>query len=320
MKISRGLTAYARQPFPVLTIGNFDGQHVGHRALLQMVVRRAEEIGGTPMVLTFDPHPIMVLAPQVALQFLTSKEEKLARFEEAEIAEVIVLEFTPALAALSPDQFVSDILVAGIGVKELFVGEHFRFGKERAGRITDLTRFGAAYGFTVHPVAPVSMDGTVVSSTLIRKLIQSGDVREAARGLGRGYTLSGTVGHGAQRGQSMGWPTANLRLPAGRVIPPDGVYATKTVWRGAAYDSVSYIGTRPTFGAGERLLEVSLLDTEVDLYGQEIAATFIDRVRGDEVFQSADELAIRIRSDVERAREALRTWTMPLQGGGGRSA
>lgn len=319
MNISRGLAAYARKPYPVLTIGNFDGQHLGHRALLELVVRRATETGGTPTVVTFDPHPVMVLAPHVELQFLTSKEEKLLRFQEAGIAEVIVLEFTQALAGLTPEQFVRDILVDGIGVKELFVGEHFAFGKGKAGRIADLQRLGGQWGFAVHPVAPVPVEGAVVSSTSIRKLIQRGEVREAARALGRGYTLSGTVIRGEQRGSEMGWPTANLTLPAGRVIPPDGVYATKLVWEGTGYDSVSYIGTRPTFGAGERLLEVYLLDARLDLYGQQVAVTFIDRLRADEVFSSSEQLSAQIRSDVERAREALRTWALPLAGVGGRS-
>ncbi len=316
MNIARGLAAYTRRPYPVLTIGNFDGQHLGHRALLELVVRRAGATGGAPMVVTFDPHPVKVLAPHVELQFLTSKEEKLQRFQDAGIADVIVLEFTQALAGLSPERFVKEVLVEGIGVKELFVGEHFAFGKGKAGRIADLQRFGAQWGFTVHPVAPVPVEGAVVSSTLIRRLIQQGAVREAARALGRGYTLSGTVIHGQQRGSAMGWPTANLALPVGRVIPPDGVYATKLVWKQIAYDSVSYIGTRPTFGGGERLLEIYLLDASLDLYGQTVSVTFIDRLRGDDVFSSSEQLSAQIRTDVERARESLRAWALSPAGVG----
>lgn len=271
------------------------------------------------MVVTFDPHPVRVLAPHVDLQFLTSKEEKLQRFEEAGIAEVIVLEFTRSLAELTPEQFVKEVLVEGIGVRELFVGEHFAFGKGKAGRIADLQRFGAQWGFAVRSIAPVPVEGTVVSSTSIRKLIQRGEMREAARALGRGYTLSGVVVRGEQRGTALGWPTANLSLSAGRVIPPDGVYATKLLWKQSVYDSVSYIGTRPTFGAGERLLEVYLLDATLDLYGQTVSVTFVERLRGDAAFGSSEQLSAQIRADVARARESLRTWAPWLAGVAGKT-
>jgi riboflavin kinase/FMN adenylyltransferase len=184
MKITRGLAAYQRVPHPVLTIGNFDGQHLGHRALLRDVVRRANEAGGTPMVLTFDPHPVKVLAPHVNLRFLTMPDEKLAYFADAGIAEVLFLEFTAAFAALTPDRFMQQVLRDGIGVKDLFVGEHFAFGGGRAGRIADLIRFGRDAGFQVHPVQPLRVDGEIVSSTRIRRLIQDGDVRGASRYVG----------------------------------------------------------------------------------------------------------------------------------------
>ncbi len=182
MKITRGLAAHQRVPHPVLTIGNFDGQHLGHRVLLRDVVRRANEAGGTPMVLTFDPHPVKVLAPHADLRFLTMPDEKLAYFRDAGIAEVLVLEFTTAFAALTPDQFMQQVLRDGVGVKDLFVGEHFAFGKGRVGRTADLVRFGLEAGFQVHPVQPLRADGEVVSSTRIRQRIQGG--AEAAAGPG----------------------------------------------------------------------------------------------------------------------------------------
>lgn len=312
MNVTRGLAGYVRKPHPVLTIGNFDGQHLGHRALLQEVVSAARLVGGTPLVLTFDPHPVKVLAPHVELCFLTSPEEKLARFREAGVAEVIFLEFTPDLAALAPADFVRDILVTRLGVKEVFVGEHFRFGKGRSGRFADLAQAGREQGFVVHPFQPIRVEGDVVSSTRIRRLLQSGEVRQAGQCLGRAYALAGRVIPGAQRGQTLGWPTANLRPPAERVIPADGVYATRTIAGGETFESVSYIGTRPTFGSGERLLEAYLLDTQRDLYGQDILVEFVDRLRGDEAFRSADELAERIGFDVRRAREILRLGPAPL--------
>lgn len=314
MKITRGLAAHQRVPHPVLTIGNFDGQHLGHRALLRDVVQRAKETGGTPMVLTFDPHPVKVLAPQVNLRFLTTPDEKLAWFRDAGIVEVLFLEFTTAFAALTADQFMQQVLCDGVGLKELFVGEHFAFGRGRAGRIADLVRFGRTAGFQVHPVQPLRVDGEIVSSTRVRHLIKSGDMRGAARCLGRYYALGGKVMTGEQRGRMLGWPTANLPLPPDRVIPADGVYATKTLWGTRAFESISYIGTRPTFGAGERLLEVSLLDARENLYGETIRVEFVERVRGDQTFHSAEELSARIERDVQQVRQALKAEPQAVTG------
>ncbi len=306
MKVTRGLARHQPVPHPVLTIGNFDGQHLGHAALLRQVVETAAAKKGTPMVLTLDPHPVTVLAPHVDFRLLGTVEEKLARFEGMGIQEVLFLEFNAELAAFSPDEFVGRILKKGIGVRDLFVGEHFAFGKNRAGRMADLQRLAPEAGLMVHPVRPVLVDDQVVSSTRIRQLIQEGDVRTAAKFLGRHYALGGRVVSGERRGRQLGWPTANLRLPAGRVIPADGVYATATVWNDRRFDSVSYIGTRPTFGTGERLLEVYVLDAEVELYGQDIRVQFVERLRGDEQFDSADALATRIELDVKQAREKLK--------------
>jgi len=306
MKITRGLADHKRAQHPVLTIGNFDGQHRGHLALLRSIVDTATSKRGTPIVLTFDPHPLTVLKPGVDLLLLTTMDEKLTRFQDAGVEEVLFLEFNQAFAALTPDEFVFRILRDGIGVRDLFVGEHFAFGKGRAGRTADLLRLGAQSGFQVHPVPAMRVDGEVVSSSRVRMLVQAEDVRRAARCLGRPYALSGPVVRGERRGQVLGWPTANLRLPQGRVIPADGVYATTIVWNKRPYDSVTYIGTRPTFGSGERLLEVYVLDEQVHLYGEDIRVQFVERLRGDVTFATAEELSARIDLDVTHARETLR--------------
>lgn len=306
MKVTRGYEGGAVRPYPVATIGNFDGHHVGHRCLLQRVVETARKAHGTAMVLTFDPHPVKILAPHVDLRFLTSPEEKLLRFQEAGIDEVVYLEFNKALAELLPRDFAELILSKALQLKELFVGEHFAFGHQRAGTIADLIAFGSRLGFSVHPLAPVRLNGGVVSSTRIRQLIQQGEVRQAALLLGRLYGIAGMVSHGAQRGQTLGSPTANVRLPSARVIPPDGVYAAVTVVDGQRYDSVAYIGTRPTFDAGERLLEVYLLEGVHDLYGRVITVEFVDRLRGDLRFADAAALSRQIAIDVDRAQSILR--------------
>lgn len=305
LKVTRGLSGKCPRAYPVATIGNFDGHHLGHRALLQTVVETARKAQGTALVLTFDPHPVKILAPHVDLRFLTSPEEKLAHLEAAGIDEVVFLDFTPTFAAMSPDQFAEDILHRSLTLSELFVGNHFAFGKGRAGRIDDLVRLGEQYGFRVHPMIPVTMDGDVVSSSRIRQLIQVGNMERAATLLGRVYGIRGTVVHGVQQGQAMGWPTANVCVPDDRVVPPDGVYAARTIHDSQSYDSIAYIGTRPTFGAGERLIEVNLFDQASDLYGQEITVQFVARVRGDHTFASADELSKQIVRDVEQARISL---------------
>jgi riboflavin kinase/FMN adenylyltransferase len=306
MKVTRGYLGETTRPYPVATIGNFDGHHVGHWALLQTVVQTARKAQGTAMVLTFDPHPVKILASHVDLRFLTSPEEKLARFEDAGIDEVVLLEFDEAFAGLSPEAFAERVLAHGLGLKELFIGEHFAFGHKRAGKIADLVALGGRFGFVVHPLSPVMVDGGVVSSTRIRQLIQAGNVAQAARLLGRPYAMTGVVSPGAQRGQTLGWPTANLPVPADRVVPPDGVYATVTTVNRQQYDSVAYIGTRPTFDAGERRLEVYLLDRYHDLYGQRITVEFVERVRGDMQFAGGDALSRQIGLDVESARTMLR--------------
>ncbi len=305
MRVTRGLSRYRRAAHPVVTIGNFDGHHLGHQALLRTVVETATARAGTPIVLTFDPHPIRVLAPDVDFRLLTSVEEKLERCEHAGIREVLVLEFNRELAAMPPDDFVIKILGEGIGVKELFVGEHFAYGKNRGGRMADLVRLGPQVGFQVHAVVPVRVDGQVVSSTRVRQLVQAGEVRAAARYLGRPYALGGTVVAGERRGRELGWPTANVQLPPQRVIPADGVYATTAICKGRHVDSVTYIGSRPTFGVGERLLEVFVLDDAPELYGEVVHMQFVDRLRGDLHFDSAEALSAQIELDVGLARQML---------------
>jgi len=306
LKVTRGLSDNRPRAYPVATIGNFDGHHLGHRALLQTVVETARKARGTSLVLTFDPHPVKILAPHIDLRFLTSPEDKLAHLEAAGIDEVVFLDFTPAFAAMGPTQFAEEILHRSLTLSELFVGNHFAFGKGRTGRIDDLVRLGEQFAFRVHPVTPVMIEGDVVSSSRIRRLIQAGNMEQASMLLGRTYGIRGIVVRGMQQGKTMGWPTANLRLPADRVVPPDGVYAARTAQGAQIYDAIAYIGTRPTFGPSERLIEVHLLDQTRDLYGQEIFVQFVAMIRGDHIFASADELSRQIAQDVEQARINLR--------------
>ena len=314
MKLTRGYSDEVVRPYPVGTIGNFDGHHLGHRALLKQVVERAHSAHGTAVVLTFDPHPVKILAPQVDLRFLTSGEEKRARFEQAGIDEVISLEFTPAFASLSPETFAEQVLSKGLGLKEIFVGKHFAFGHKRVGQIDDLTELGKRFGFIVHPISPVIIDGEVVSSTRVRRLITSGQVDQAAVLLGRHYALSGVVSSGERRGRTLGCPTANLPFPSNRVAPADGIYASVAIIDEERYDAVAYIGTRPTFDGGERRLEVSILDGVHELYGRTLRVEFIARIRGDAQFDNGEALSRQIAADVDSARDMLRRYHETIGG------
>ena len=314
MKVVRSLTEYAAPVDPVATIGNFDGQHRGHQALLRTVVETAKRRAGTPVVITFDPHPIRILAPHVPLRFLTSPEDKLAAFESAGIREVVFLPFTPTFAALSPESFVADTLSGTLRLREIFVGEHFAFGKGRAGRFDDLRRLCEARGIVVHAITPVCVDGAIVSSTRIRRLLQDGGIEEATRCLGRRYAWTGRVVEGEGRGRELGWPTANLPVPMERVVPKDGVYAASATWQHKTFDSIAYLGTRPTFEAdGTRFLEVHLLDERQKLYGEVITVEFVAHLRDDRTFPSAEALAAQIETDVAAARTRLSALGHPSQ-------
>jgi riboflavin kinase/FMN adenylyltransferase len=314
MKVTRGYSGEIGRPYPVGTIGNFDGHHLGHHALLKQVVETARRAKGTAIVLTFDPHPVKILAPHVDLRFLTSREEKRARFEQAGIDEVVILEFTRAFASLAPEVFAEQVLSKELRLKEIFVGEHFAFGHKKAGRVDDLKMLGERFGFAVHPTPPVMIDGGVVSSTRIRQLIVAGQVDQAAVLLGRHYALSGIVSPGEARGRTLGCPTANLELPLDRVAPADGIYASVAILDKERHDSVAYIGTRPTFNSGERRLEVSILDGIHELYGRTLTVEFIGRIRGDAQFASGEALSRQIAADVDSARTILRRYHETIKG------
>jgi riboflavin kinase / FMN adenylyltransferase len=309
MKITRGLPPTPSATCPVLTIGNFDGQHLGHRALVLAVVDRARQVKGVPMVLSFDPHPVEVLRPGFVHKFLSDDHEKISFFEHHGIEELVILPFNKELASLTPDQFVIQVLRDGLGIRKLLVGENFVFGKGRSGTVKDLIELGAEAAFSVEAIAPVIMRQDVVSSTRIRNCLAAGDVVQGAQCLGRPYMLRGSVIPGDKLGSQFGWPTANLRLPGHRVLPADGVYATLTVFKGECLDSIAYIGKRPTFSEGERLLEVHIFDKTYQLYGEDISVHFIEGVRGDMTFANVQDLVRQMNHDGLRAREILQDYS-----------
>jgi riboflavin kinase/FMN adenylyltransferase len=306
MRIVRGIKNFVeRLPNPVLTLGNFDGVHLGHQAIFRKVVERAGEIGGTSVAFTFEPHPLKVLSPERSPQLLNTFHGKLRLFETAGIEVVICANFTRAFADQHPEDFAREVLHKQIGVKEVYVGYDYAFGKGREGSIESLKRMGQTYEFKVGVIEPVQVDGVVVSSSTIRDLITGGRVEEGARLLGRHYTIEGEVVHGSHRGHTLGFPTANIKS-ANELIPAFGVYAVLARVEGRTLKGVASIGIRPTFDGGPVSMEVFLFEFSEDLYGKDMEVAFVKRLRGEEKFPDVEALVRQIQKDVQSAREALR--------------
>jgi riboflavin kinase/FMN adenylyltransferase len=306
----------AQLPGPTaLTIGNFDGLHLGHQALLDQLRSVAQEraaVVGEPLrtaVLTFDPHPLSVFRPNEPLLLMTSARERLALAAEHRIDYGIAHPFTRDTAALEAHEFMA-LLKQHLGLAALVVGPDFALGRNRSGTIERLTELGQAHGYSVHVMPPFLLADQPVRSSRIRELLLGGDVAEAMRLLGRPYSVQGSVHTGDQRGRAVGIPTANVAAPADKLLPADGVYATRALVCStsgvSAYDSVTNIGVRPTVGGTERRVETHLLHfpplTQIDdLYGQTLAVEFLQRLRGEQRFASIGDLVRQIHLDIERA-------------------
>lgn len=297
---------------PVLTIGNFDGVHRGHQALFRKAREWADELGGESVVLTFNPHPLQVLAPDQGLVFITPHERKLELIALCGIDVAIVVPFSTEFAQMSASDFVKVLLVDRIGPKAIVVGEDYRFGYGREGDTQYLQRMGGQYGFRVATVSGVQLGGTVVSSTLIRQLIQEGDLPGANSLLGRSYEISGMVVPGHQRGgRLLGFPTANISL-AGQAPPKLGVYAVRVKVGEATYGGAANVGYNPTFGGTVLSIEVFLFDFDENIYDRFIRVYFLERLRDEKRFSGPDELASQIRKDVEKAKEILNRSAPPF--------
>ncbi len=305
MRIVRGLKNFSeRLPSPVLTLGNFDGVHLGHQAIFKKVIERAREINGTSIVFTFEPHPLKVLAPERSPRMLNTFHGKMKLLAAAGIEIVICANFTRTFAEQHPEDFARDVLFKQIGVREVYVGYDYAFGKGREGSIESLKEMGRTFGFEVGVVEAVQVNDIVVSSSVIRDLISAGSVEEAAGLLGRRYAVEGEVVHGSHRGQTLGFPTANLKI-ANELIPAHGVYAVLAQVEHQTLKGVASIGVRPTFDAGPVSIEVYLFDFHEGLYGKEIEVQFVKRLRGEEKFSNAGALVQQIRKDVQDAHVAL---------------
>jgi riboflavin kinase / FMN adenylyltransferase len=306
VEIIHGLEHLKKSPaYAVATLGNFDGLHRGHQALIRKVVERAHAQKGSSMVLTFEPHPLKVLHPHMDLKLLASFDEKLSLLKEMGVSQIVCIPFTQAFSLLSPEEFVRELLCQRLKVREIFVGEDFAFGKNRTGTIKDLQRMGSQMGFEIFSIETVSLDKKAVSSSRIRELVMTGQVQEAARLLGRIYSLEGRVIPGSGRGKTLGFPTANLKLPQDRVIPADGVYAAWGVLANTLEKGVAYIGTQPTLGPHERTIELHLFESHPGLYGENLRVGFQQYLREEKVFESQEALVHQIGEDIRRAMNFL---------------
>lgn len=304
MEIIRLTNGLPPHPWPVVALGNFDGVHLGHRAIVQTALSRAREASGTAFVLTFDPTPAKVLAPERAPRLILTPEDKLEMLSRSGIDGVVVVNFTPELSRLGPAEFVRDYVLGKLGARAVVVGHSVSFGHRRAGNAQVMVELGRKMGFETDVVGPIEVAGGVVSSTRIRELITTGELPAAAQLLGRDHFVSGTVVRGRERGRTIGFPTANIDS-ATECLPPDGVYATRLVLGDGAFASITNIGIRPTFAEVGRTIEAHVFDFDRDLYGIKVRLDLVGRIRGERKFDSGQALAEQIAQDLERAREIL---------------
>lgn len=307
MEIIKGLESLNKvYPNTVLTIGNYDGVHLGHQKILSMVRKKAEEIKGTSIVMTFDPHPVKVLAPERDVKLLTTPEEKARLIAKMGIDVLLFVTFNKEFAQILPDDFIKNILVNKLHVSEVIVGINYAFGKGKKGNIELLKKRGKEYGFHATAVPDVLVHGNIVSSSNIRNLILKGQMQEVSTYLGRAYSILGTVIKGKGRGKSiLNIPTANITTPV-EIAPKEGVYAVRVGYKGSIYDGVANIGKNPTFKEKNVSYEVHLFGFSSDLLGEYLRVYFIDRIRNERTFPNVAALEKQIREDIETARAILR--------------
>ncbi|MEC9301809.1 MAG: bifunctional riboflavin kinase/FAD synthetase [Acidobacteriota bacterium] len=287
---------------PVLALGNFDGLHRGHVAIIDRVRSRAYERGVLPIALTFDPHPPRVIRPDKAPELLMTVTQKFEALTAAGVGGIAVLRFTEEMSQWEPERFVITALVEWLKVSEVWVGANFLFGHERAGNFSLLRELGARHGFRAEKIEPVRYKDFVVSSTRVRRLISEGSVDEAGALLGHHYAIDGVVVRGEGRGREIGVPTANMRSD-NELLPLDGVYATLVTLDGIVYPGVTNVGFRPTFGKGRRVLETHIFDLSRDLYDVSLRLSFVRRLRDEMEFDGVEALRSQIAADCRQARE-----------------
>jgi riboflavin kinase/FMN adenylyltransferase len=305
MPVEEELAKFSSKKDMLLTIGVFDGVHLGHRYLISRLKELAHQQGLVSGVITFRQHPQEVLSPQTKLPFLTNVDQRTILFKNEGVEVIIPLSFTPELAQLSPRQFLG-LLEKYLRMRGLVIGPDFALGRNREGDTDALRRLGQEMGFSVTVVPPIIINGEVVSSTAIRKALAEGDMERVQNLFGRPFRLQGRVTTGARRGIELGFPTANLDISPQQALPAEGVYVSRAYIDDQEHPATTNIGKRPTFGGSQRLVEVYLLDYHGDLYGQELAIDIIERLRDEKKFDTPEQLKKQIAKDVKQGIAILK--------------
>ncbi|HKS31236.1 MAG TPA: bifunctional riboflavin kinase/FAD synthetase [Chthoniobacterales bacterium] len=305
MRILRSIPELSQLPGPLfLAIGVFDGVHLGHQAVISTSAEHAGAVNGTPVVVTFDPHPEKILRPEKAPHLLTATPHKVALIRKLGVQHLLIIPFDKHFAATEPEDFVKQLVQHSKPLREICVGHEWSFGRNRRGNLQLLKKLGAHFDFHVVGIPPVTVKQEIASSTTIRRAVEGGDLQKAATMLGREYTILGTVVHGDDLGRKIGFPTANLSAHSEQ-FPPNGVYFAEAKLDGLLYRGVVNLGYRPTMSSArsDRILEVYLLDFDRDIYGKDLELRFIRYLRPEKKFEKVEALVRQIERDVQQARE-----------------
>ena len=307
MKIHLGTEAIENVKNAVVTSGTFDGVHLGHQKILNRLKEEASRIDGETVLITYWPHPRLVLKPwDHSLQLLSTFPEKANLLEELGIDHLVKIPFTKEFSHMSPEDYVRIILHERIQTKKIIIGYDHRFGKDRSGGLEELHQFATKYGYEVEEIPRQDIEEIGISSTKIRRALEIGDVSQANTFLGRNYSLTGRVVHGDKIGRSLGFPTANIAVKENyKLIPSDGIYAVKVCHEYSKYEGMLNIGNRPTIGGDNKTIEVNIFDFEKDIYESEISIEFVDLIRKEIKFNSLDELKAQLKADKESVKERL---------------
>ena len=307
MKIYNSIDEFSKVNNAVVTLGTFDGVHKGHRVIINRLLEIAQQVNGEVVVLTFFPHPRMVLFPDDhGLQLLNTIHERTALMELAGIQHLIIHPFSREFSRKSSTEFVRDVLVNKLGVKKLVIGYDHHFGRNREGSFEDLEELAPIYNFEVERIAEQDVNNVAVSSTKIRNALIEGDVKTAKEFLGYEYEITGTVVHGKKLGRTLGFPTANIQLKEDyKLVPANGVYAAKAVLNGQVIKGVMSIGNRPTFDNGARSIEINLFDFDKDIYGETVTVRFTNYLRPELKFNGTEELIVAMNKDKADAIKLL---------------
>ena len=308
MQIIWNINTLSPTDISVVSLGTFDGVHRGHQSILAELKKRAQRVHTHATMVTFEPHPQLVLqdSSRPSQEILTTIEEKIEILSNLGLDRLVIAHFSSDFARMNPEQFVIDILINKLRMKEMIIGHDHSFGKERSGNLQLLQNLAAQKDFAVDSLKPFKIGNEIVSSTKIRHHLQRGNLKAAAAMLGRPYSINGLVVHGHGAGTGMGFPTINLRpFSQYKLVPQPGIYASRTYWGDFSYASVTYIGIRPTFNTDERVIETYIIDFDGYLYGQEVRIEFIEFIREDIKFSSPHALIEQIKRDISKSTELL---------------